>query len=165
VQACRGERVPTLEEALVFTREKGWRMNLELKRLPAPLEDFPVVEKVLALLDRLGLASGQVILSSFEHGFLRQARALRPQLAVAALIGDREDDPLDWGDLAFTTYNVRSILIDDVQVRWIRGQGKRINLFTVNRTDEMQRFMAAGVHGIITDFPQRLKELLESSRL
>jgi glycerophosphoryl diester phosphodiesterase len=120
VQACRGERVPTLEEALVFTREKGWRMNLELKRLPAPLADFPVVDRVLTLLDRLGMAAGQVILSSFEHDYLRQVQALRPQLAVAALIGDRASDPLDWGDLSFATYNVRSTLLDDDQIRWIR---------------------------------------------
>jgi glycerophosphoryl diester phosphodiesterase len=159
LRAYRGLTVPTLEEALVFTRDSGWRMNLELKRLPAPLTAFPVVERVLALLDRIGMAAGQVILSSFEHGYLRQSQALRPQLAVAALIGDRENDPLKWGDLAFATYNVRSSLLDDAQIRWIRGQGKKINLFTVNRTDDMQRFMAAGVDGIITDFPQRLKAL------
>jgi glycerophosphoryl diester phosphodiesterase len=164
LQECRGELIPTLEQALVFTREKSFGMNLEIKRLPAPFCDFPVVERVLALLDRVGIAADQVVFSSFEHNYLRQIKALRPQLTVCALIGDREDDPLDWGDLSFDTYNVRSSLINDAKIRWIQGLGKRINLFTVNRKEDMRRFTTAGVNGIFTDFPQRLKALLHKDR-
>jgi glycerophosphoryl diester phosphodiesterase len=164
VRQCRGESIPTLEQALVFTREKSFGMNLEIKRLPAPFCDFPVVERVLALLDRVGIAADQVIFSSFEHDYLRKIQALRPQHAVCALIGDRKDDPLDWGDLSFDTYNVRSSLIDDLRIRWIQGLGKRINLFTVNRTEDMRRFTKAGVNGLFTDFPQRLKALLHKDR-
>jgi len=40
-----GLRVPTVEEALRFTKERDWVVNIELKKLPPPLEDFPVVPR------------------------------------------------------------------------------------------------------------------------
>jgi glycerophosphoryl diester phosphodiesterase len=157
--AYRSEKAPTLREALIFTRDAGWRVNLELKRLPPPLERFPVVQRVLALVDQLEMPPHQVILSSFNHDWLRQAQALRPDIGVQAVIGYSFTAPLDWGDLSFSTYNARSILITEEKVREVTAQGIVVNLFMVNEEDEMLRFIAAGVTGLFTDFPQRLARL------
>ena len=157
--AYRGEKVPTLREALIFTRGAGWRVNLELKRLPPPLERFPVVERVLALVNRLEMPPDQVILSAFNHDWLRQAQALRPDVGVQALIGYSFTSPLDWGALSFGTYNARSTLITEERVREVTAQGIAVNLFTVNEVDDMLRFIAAGAAGLFTDFPQRLANL------
>lgn len=160
--AYRGEKVPTLREALVFIRDANWCVNLELKRLPPPLDRFPVVERVLALVDELEMSPQQVILSAFNHNWLRQAQALRPDIAVQALIGYWEDEPLDWGDLEFKTYNARSTLIDEAQIRTLAAKGIAVNLFTVNEESDMRRFIDAGVAGLFTDFPHRLKTLLQA---
>lgn len=157
--AYRGEQVPTLREALLLTRDAGWRINLELKRLPAPLERFPVVERVLALVAELGMPPQQVILSAFNHDWLRQAQAVRPDIEVQALIGYSFTDPLDWGDLSFATYNARSTLVTEERIREVTTQGIAVNLFTVNEEDDMRRFIAAGVTGLFTDFPQKLAAL------
>ena len=157
--ACRGVRIPTLEEALVFTRDAGWRINLELKRLPAPLEAFPVVAPVLAMIDRVGLAAEAIVISSFQHAWLKEVQARRPAIAVQALVGFRTTGPIEWGDMSFETYNVRSTLIPPELVRERVADGYTINLFTVNEPEAMRAFAAAGAAGIITDFPQRLAEL------
>lgn len=157
--ACRGARVPTLAEALVFTRDAGWRMNLELKVLPPPLQGFPVVERVLALVDRLGLTPETILFSSFHHPWLAELRSLRPEFAVQALIGEHRDRPLDWGRLEFGTYNVRHSLLAPEEVRRRTAAGLAINLFTVNAAADLQRFLDAGAAGLITDFPQRLAAL------
>jgi glycerophosphoryl diester phosphodiesterase len=157
--AYRGEQVPTLREALLLTRDAGWCINLELKRLPAPLERFPVVERVLALVAELEMPSHQVILSAFNHDWLRQAQALRPDIEVQALIGYSFTEPLDWGDLSFATYNARSTLVTEEKIREVTRQGIAVNLFTVNEEDDMRRFIAAGVTGLFTDFPQKLAAL------
>jgi glycerophosphoryl diester phosphodiesterase len=157
--ACRGVQVPTLEEALVFTREAGWGLNLELKTLPAPFEDFPVVERMLALVDRVGLTPDQILFSSFHHPWLKAIQARRPEFVVQALIGDDRDRPLDWGMLEFDVYNVRHTLIEPEEVRRMTAKGFTINLFTVNAEADLQRFMEAGAVGLITDFPQRLAAL------
>ena len=155
-KACRGVQVPTLEEALVFTRDAGWKLNLELKSLPAPMDAFPVVPRMLAMLDRVGLGPDQILISSFNHTWLEEVRGRRPELEIQALIGYYSDQPLDWGPLSFHTYNVRSTLIQDQEIVARKQQGLTINLFTVNDAMDMRRFMALGVDGLITDFPQRL---------
>jgi glycerophosphoryl diester phosphodiesterase len=158
-RACRGERIPTLEEALVLTRALDWRINLELKRLPAPMANFPVVARVLATIDRVGLAREDFVISSFNHDWLREVLARRPDVHVQALVGFHTAAPLDWGALDFGTYNVRSTLTTPADVRAKVAAGFAINLFTVNEPDAMQAFAAAGADGLITDFPQRLAAL------
>lgn len=160
LSAYRNEKIPTLSEALRFTQDASFCVNLELKRLPPPMENFPVVERVLAMIDDTGIEYGRVIISSFNHEWLREVRARNPSLAIQALIGYSETDPLDWGDLEFETYNVRSTLTDEKQVRAITEKGISVNLFTVNEENEMMRFTEAGAAGLITDFPQRAVRLL-----
>lgn len=46
-------------------------------------------------------------------------------------------------------------------IRDLKERGKKINLFTVNDSRDMDRFIQAGVDGIITDFPQRLAAILK----
>jgi glycerophosphoryl diester phosphodiesterase len=157
--AFRGERVPTLREALTFTRDAGWPVNLELKRLSPPQERFPIVERVLALVDEMEMPPHQVILSSFNHDWLRRAQTLRPDIEVQALIGYLPFVPLDWGDLSFATYNALSTGITEGKIREVTAQGIAVNLFTVNEIADMRRFVAAGVTGLFTDFPQRLAKL------
>jgi glycerophosphoryl diester phosphodiesterase len=42
--SLRGEKVPTLEEALLFTKGKNWKINIELKKLPDNFMDFQLPE-------------------------------------------------------------------------------------------------------------------------
>jgi glycerophosphoryl diester phosphodiesterase len=155
----RGEKVPTVSEALLFTAEAHWRINLELKRLPPPMAQFPVVKRVLALIDEIEIETNQVIISSFNHAWLREVQARNSEIAVQALIGWPPTDPLDWGDWEFEVYNARSTLIDEGQIHRAIDKGREVNIFTVNEEREMRRFIAAGVTGLFTDFPQRLEAL------
>jgi glycerophosphoryl diester phosphodiesterase len=156
---CRQAVIPTLEEALVYTRDMGWQINLELKKLPAPMAAFPVVERVLAMIARVGLAMEAICLSSFNHAWLDEARSRQLDIRVQALVGYEKSGPLVWGDMHFDTYNVRSTLISAEKVRERVASGLAINLFTVNEENRMRQFAAAGAAGLITDFPQRLANL------
>lgn len=162
VVAYKGEKVPTLEEALLFTKEKNWKVNLELKRLPNPFKNFPVPERVLALIQKTGIGHNQIIVSSFNHEWLRYIEDVAPGIEIQALIGFSFTAPLDWGDFGFEIYNARSTLIDEKQIKTAIEKGKRVNLFTVNEIEDMQRFMDQGVDGLITDYPQHLKALLNN---
>ncbi|MBN2397118.1 MAG: glycerophosphodiester phosphodiesterase [Deltaproteobacteria bacterium] len=161
LSAYRGEKLPTLDEALRFTRDTSFPVNLELKRLPPPLKGFPVVERVLAMIDALAVDHGLVIISSFHHALLREVQDRSPSIVVQALVGDSEAEPPDWGgDLEFETYNVLDVLIDEERVRLATQRGISLNIFTVNEAGEMLRFSRAGAAGLFTDFPQRAVELL-----
>ncbi len=164
VLSLKGEKVPTLEEALLFTKEKSWRVNLELKRLPEKFKGFPMVQSVMAMIKKINIDPDAITLSSFNHTWLEIAGDMEPGIDIQALIGISQTDPLDWGDYSFETYNARSTLIDEKQIQTAIKKGRKINLFTVNETGEMKAFMDQGVDGIITDYPQRLKALIEKKR-
>ena len=155
----RGEKIPTLEQALVFTRHADWRINIELKQLPSPMQQFPVVERVLALIEKLGIDSELVVLSSFNFDWLKQIRERRPDIELQAVVGFSEASPIQWGALEFDTYNARHTLVKEATVKALGEKGIALNVWAVNEQSDMQRFMSAGVAGIITDFPQRLTRL------
>lgn len=158
--AYRGEPIPTLKEALAFSKEQNWCANVELKRLPAPMEHFPVAEHVLALVEEMDVAD-YVVISSFNHDWLRQVRARNPEIELQALIGYWKSTPLEWGNLEFGTYNVRYTRIGAERIRTLKEQSIAVNLWIVNEEDDMRRFIAAGAAGLITDFPQRLEDVLQ----
>jgi glycerophosphoryl diester phosphodiesterase len=159
IDECRGQHVPTVAEALALTRALGWRINLELKQLPPPMEAFPMVPRVLAAVEASGIGAAQVLISSFFHPWLHEVRTLRPEIEVQALLGEDWDQTLDWGRREFSTYNLRHDLVSEKLLRDSAAEGLTINLFTVNAVADMRRYAAAGAAGIITDFPQRLAAL------
>jgi glycerophosphoryl diester phosphodiesterase len=157
--AYRDERVPTLEEGLVFTKENHWQVNLELKDLPGNFASFPLPRHTLDMIQRVGLKFDQFVISSFNHKWLEEIQAMEPRIEVQALLGRKPGDHLDFEDFRFPVYNPRHTEMDEAMFKTLKEKQKKINLFTVNEPEEMLRFLKAGVDGIITDFPQRLKAI------
>ncbi len=155
----RGEKIPTLEEALLFTRDADWRINIELKQLPPPMENFPVHQRVLSLIERLGIEPRHFVLSSFNLEWLKQIRRLRSDIELQAVVGFSKVKPIRWQPLEFETYNARYNLVKEGTIKALSEKGVAINVWAVNEESDMQRFLKAGVAGIITDFPQRLTRL------
>ncbi len=152
--AMRGEPIPTLREALLFTRDHNWRVNVEIKKIPPPMEAFPVLAAVMALIAELDMVE-QVLLSSFIHSELQRAKMTNPVIAAAALVGSSETEPIIWPtELAVDAYHPRHTLIDRAKIQRLRQAGFDVNPWTVNNKSEMERLIEAGVTGIITDFPQ-----------
>jgi glycerophosphoryl diester phosphodiesterase len=163
INACKGEKVPTVEEALAFTKQCQWQINLELKILPIKMDGFPLVPRILELIKRVGIATDQVVISSFNHRWLQEIRTLCPSILTQALIGDTKAGKIDWGNFEFETYNVNHLLIDENQIQHAQRKGKQINVFTVNAIVDMLYYQKLGVAGLFTDFPQRLKSCLNTA--
>jgi hypothetical protein len=85
LRLSRGERIPTLREALAFGAEKGCRINVEIKNAVGRACDGWIVERTVALIREIGL-EGTALISSFNHDYLRRVRAASPSLLVGALV-------------------------------------------------------------------------------
>ncbi|HIC89588.1 MAG TPA: hypothetical protein EYP04_09335, partial [Anaerolineae bacterium] len=83
-QSYVGERAPTLREALLFTRDHDWRVNVEIKDLSRLPGDATVVEKVVDLIVELDMVD-RVVISSFNYDYLRRVRAANGDIPTAAL--------------------------------------------------------------------------------
>ncbi len=151
----RGERVPTLREALELTMELGWRMNLELKAQPRPNDTFDVVGAVLALVREVGIGPEHLLFSSARHEWLKALKGARPEFEVQALLGLFPDDPIDFSDPFFDAFNPRITRVTDEQLAEQLARGIRLNPYTVNEPENMARLTRMGITGLITDFPQR----------
>ncbi len=163
-QAYQDEPLPTLREALAFTREQHWRVNVEIKELLPPLGNFPIVEKVVKLIESLDMVE-QVLLSSFVHLYLRQAKTMNPAIATAALLDEGERLPeaqIFLEDGYFDAVHPHYTSIDATNTQALRQAGLAVNPWTVNDPSEMERLIQAGVTGIITDFPQIWKQVIGS---
>ncbi len=157
-QAVTGLQVPTLKEALLLTKELNWRVNVEIKDLAIAanggLGHDTVTAAVLALIAELDMVDS-VLLSSFQHQYLREAKALMPSLATAALVEDvAPADPVALCQaLGVIAYHPGNDIIPDEHIMALCEAGITINVWTVNSMDEAQRLLHLGVTGIITDFP------------
>lgn len=159
IAAMIGVRIPTLTEVLQFIKDKNWYINLELKELPPPQKDFPMVETVLDTIEQVGLQAHNIAISSFVFKYLEQIHKMRPDIEVNALIGFPDSGIQDWGNYEFGIYNANSAYTDKEQIEKALAKGCRVNLFTVNDPVEMKHFLDAGVDKLITDYPQILRDL------
>lgn len=160
----RGEPAPTLREALVFTSDNNWRVNIELKDLTGTPGDAVVVEKTVALVDELGMA-GRVLISSFNHGYIERVKAANPQITTAALVSGADPDPAALlRRLHAQAYNPKAGQIRPADISLLRDQGFDVYVWTVNDEKTMQELIDARVSGIFTDFPQLLEPLLDICR-
>ena len=161
LRAYAGEPVPTLKEALLLTRDLNWRVNVEIKDHAHRAGHDRITKDVVELIQRLGMTD-RVLLSSFQHQYLREAAALLPEMPRGALIEKtRPENAVEvcrQAEAAF--YHPRHNLIPAEDVAALDKAGVKINVWTVNTLDDMRRIIDLGVAGIITDYPKRLRELL-----
>ncbi|MBU0463874.1 MAG: hypothetical protein KKD21_08300 [Proteobacteria bacterium] len=148
------EGVPTLEQGLLFTKKMNWKVNLELKDYSSGLKDTIIADQTLDMIYHTKIALNRVVISSFNHDWLKRVMEKEPRIEVQALVGESDKDPLDFGDWVFPTYNANARLIDPDQINRLKAKGKKINLFTINDPKVFEKFVKLGVDGIFTDFPQ-----------
>ena len=153
----RGEKILTLDQGLALTKKLGWRINLELKDYGTDPEPFYTARQTLAAIEKIGMPRESVVISSFTLDWLQWIQTQTREIELQALVGYSDDEALDFKDFSFSVYNVNASLINEEIISLLKEKGKRINLWTVNDMDQANRFIAAGVDGIITDFPQNFQ--------
>ncbi len=88
-EAYRGEPIPTLAEALRWTRDHGMQAVVELKGTSSVLglsrTSRRLADGTLAVIRELGMEN-QTVISSFDHRLVRYLKARAPDLTVAALM-------------------------------------------------------------------------------
>ncbi len=159
-QGYVGEPIPTLREALEFTRDNDWRVNVEIKDATSTPGDEFLPEKVVELIGELGMAD-RVLISSFNHSYLRRVKAANADLRTAALVESPAADPVKLvSDLGAVGYNPGIKHFKPEYIPPIREAGVEVYIWTVNDAKTMRALIDNGVSGIFTDFPQVLREEL-----
>jgi glycerophosphoryl diester phosphodiesterase len=147
-----GERIPVLEEILEFAKKNDAVFYLELKAGGSWGGEHALVG---ALRESGEIARTVVI--SFDAGILAAARQIEPTLMTGLLYEGQIADPLDKAvEIGARQLAVRG----DLVTPWLLGEARRRDLqvvcWTVNQPAHMRLLIAAGVDGIMSDYPDRL---------
>ncbi len=159
-----GEPAPTLRQALEWTRDHDWRVNVELKDLDGRPGEERFVEDVVHLIQDMRMTD-RVMISSFNHEYVRRAKIADPAIRAGVLTSRAIDHVAEYvRSLGADAYNPAYAAIDPAQIRPLRDQGIEVYIYTVNDEQEMRDLVEAGASGLFTDFPQRLHEVLQTCR-
>ena len=164
--AVTEESIPTLDEVVAVAAQGGRRMLLEIKVDPSRARYPGIEEKVLAILDRHGMA-GSTVVMAFGASTWRRVRELRPDIATCVLYSARA---LSGTTLAAELATLRAAgvgfigvehtAVDAAAVAQARAAGIGIGVWTVNDATSMKRMIDAGADILITDQPDLAKTLL-----
>ena len=157
-----GQRVPTLEE---WVKAVGRRAGMLLE--PKAPELYPGIEQDLdkelrSLPDfNRALRAGKVAVQSFNHEWLRAYADLAPDVPVGLLYGTKPTDA-DIAAAATSADQVNPALgvIDEATVDAIHAADMETHVWTVNAGQDMRRAINWDVDGIITNYPQVLRDIL-----
>lgn len=168
-----GERVPTLREVMEAIRATGndrVRLNLETKydpRGPAPPAEFEAM--LLQILRETGWRD-RVIIQSFHYPSLERVKALDPAVTTAALRSPLTptSDPVGLvRSVRADIYSPGASLVSREVLDALHRAGIPVVPWTVNSQAVMESLLDQGIgalrgDGIITDYPDRLIQVLRS---
>jgi glycerophosphoryl diester phosphodiesterase len=160
-----GERIPTLEEILEFAREANVVFYLEIKADAAR-----GAENILAgaLVAALGNAlrgpqeAARVIVISFDAELIASVRQRDAALVTGLLV---EKGPADAVKRALQVgarqLAPRRDMVTPALVERAHNAELSVVPWTINEPAEMRAAIAAGVDGIMTDYPDRLAAMVK----
>ncbi len=155
-----GVQIPTVGEVLDLLEPRpDLQINIELKTGVIP---YPgIEEKVVRTVLEKGFAH-RVIISSFNHYTLLVIKALAPQLPIGLLYAANLIRPWDYA----TTVGAEALHpqhhgISKEMVADCRQAGRRVNVWTVDQEPDLKRCVELGVDGIITNYPERAREVID----
>jgi glycerophosphoryl diester phosphodiesterase len=112
----------------------------------------------------------QVLISSFAHDELQKVRHFTKTITTAVLTDNRIENLNNYLQLLdATAYHpncygnqdatgLRKLNLDDIAMA--RKGGHQVNVWTCNNKDDMRQLITAGINGLISDFPNRVQEVL-----
>jgi len=154
-----GLKVPTVTEAIQLTQNLNWKVNLEMKIQPEVMKNFPMVDQLLSEIERLHFSKDQFVISSYNHDWLKEVQAKKPEYQIQALVGYPEVDAINWRNFEFKSYNVNRKLTTPEEIRAVANKGYGIGLYNIDTKEDFVQFIDAGATRIITDYPQIMTEM------
>lgn len=150
-----GERIPTLEEILQFTKKHDVVFYLEVK----PAGSWGGEHALIGALRESGEIP-RVVVISFDPEILASLRKIEPTLMTGLLYESRSPEPLEKAlQIGARQLAVRGDLASPALLKEAKRHDLQVVCWTVNHPAHMRLLIEAGVDGIMSDYPDRLLEL------
>lgn len=153
-------QIPTLEQVYQLVKDTQLLINVELKNSKILYQQLE--EKVVELTEKYGLEE-RVIYSSFNHYSVVKLQKLTSS-KVAFLFEDGTIDIAEYGK----KYNVDALhpalyhLQYEDFVKSAKDNNLPLRVWTVNKEEDMNLLCQLGVEGIITNYPDICRKVVEA---
>ena len=149
-----GEPISKLADVMGAVKGK-MKLNIELKM--SGHEKF-LIEKVIDLINEKDFRS-ECIITSFDLAAIKKVRQLDKDLKVGYIFSKYpEDEDVFTADVDLLS--VKYKLVDEEFIRKAHANNKEVHVWTVNDPEMMKKLIGWGVNSIITDYPDKLLDLL-----
>lgn len=155
---CEIQRIPTLREYFEFAKDKEIITNIELKNSIIDYEG--IEEKVYRLIEEFGLAE-KIIISSFNHESLVRFKNIDPNIKCGVLESSRLYKPWEYvKNLGCEYYHPMNFVVDDELVKKCKDYNIGLNIWFGQSEFDYSLYVKDGVTSLITDYPDRVKEII-----
>jgi glycerophosphoryl diester phosphodiesterase len=161
LDAGGGQHIPTLDEVLVWARERNTIVDIEIKNAPVYYDG--ISEAVVSALHRNSMTE-QVIVISFDHSAAKRVKALDERVVTGVLYACRPTD----GGVGLA----RAAAADAVLPHWAyvtaddvaaaHAEGLSVAPWASSDPHVLQRLIGYGVDAIGTNHPDVLRDVLAS---
>jgi len=146
------QSIPTLKEILQLCQKHQLPVNVEIKDLTkTKFNKIAVKEVIQIILDEK--MQDLVLLSSFNHKYLKEAKRLAPFIQRAAL--QEKEHPKNLikylKKLDVIAYNCEDDIVNDEVISLLKPEDILLNVYTVNTDERKRELFNSGIHGIFTD--------------
>lgn len=147
----RGERIPTLGQAIETVLETDVLLIVEIKPYGDELALAIAVTAVIELLD----AVDQVYIQSFSYEILQEIRRINSDILLGQVMymatGNLAELDVDF-------YTINQTMLSDRFINSAHRLGRQVWVWTVNIDRNIRQVLSYDVDGIITDYPERVQQ-------
>ena len=149
----KADQILTLKQVLEFCKKKNLLANIEIKNMKKTPFHKKIVKEIIKVVQETRMQK-KVLLSSFNHSYLKKAKKIAPYIHSAALVEKKhpKDLLLYLKKLDVHAYNCEDSLVDKKLVKLLKDANYKINVFTVNNKKRKKELFSLGVDAIFTDF-------------
>ena len=154
-----GEPVPQFTEVLMLAKDRTL-LNIEVKN---DSKHEGMLQQVIEEIFNTGFEK-DCVLTSFDFAMINEIKKIAPQLQVGYIFS-RQGLRARSFKAPVEILSVHFTLATRKFLRKSHKAGKKVYVWTVNNKWMMRRLCKLGVDGIITNFPDRLAEVIEDYKI
>lgn len=153
-------RIPTLEEVLDLVKASNIILNIELKT--DEIHYNGIEKDVIELVNKYELKD-RIILSSFNHESIKICREIDSSFKTGLLYYKPIENVIEYAK-SYGTYSIHPDirLVSEDLIKEAKENSIKVNIYTVNSPIHMRMLIKAGASGLFTDYPDLLKEIIDS---
>lgn len=148
-----GEKIVSLDEFLNFAKKKKLYFNLEIKELHSSSIEKKALGIILKKLKKYKCEKN-VLISSFNHEYLRKIRILNKKINLAALDENIKRKKLVayLKNLHVVSYHIDETMVHFHTIKKLQKKGIRTCVYTINNKEKAKELFKKRINTVFSDF-------------